>query len=176
MPVLPSSVLPWNSTIFTHETNAQIMQIQTQINAVFADSVQKGVPGVVVVLNAVFDVIASTIQEVLGATPLSNPVREYMMCVVGNKILQVESALESLQSSLNLQLPMLPQNEGLFDISTLVTNSLGSVTRDVFRPIYNAVNKEFLALEHDQIATLTIFGTSLAVATVYILYPRHYLK
>ncbi|WFD44592.1 plasma membrane fusion protein prm1 [Malassezia psittaci] len=176
MSALPSPMSSWNSTIFNQEINAQISQVQMQINDVFEDSVQKGVPSVLAVLNAVFDVIASTIQDVLGATPLGDPVREYMMCVIGNKILQVESALESLRSSLNLQLPMLPQNEGLPDISALVTNSLGSVTRDVFRPVYNAANKEFIALEHDQIAALTIFSTSLAVATVYILCPRHYRR
>lgn len=146
--------------------NAQLNRAQTALNEVLARNVQRLVPGAFDAVNALLDLFSQTIHDVLGTTPLQAPAQQFVMCLVGNKVLAAERALGRLQQALHLALPTMPPPTWV-PAPALVHVATAAAERDVLRPLYRRVGEELAAMRHDQLVALLLLAASLVLVLVH---------
>lgn len=163
LPDVPMPQLP-GADAATDVANAVLHDAETRINAVLAQGVQTLVPGAIDALNAVLDVISGTIHDVLGATTLQAPVRQFAACVVGNKVRAAEQALVQLRAALHVALPRVPRVALPAPAALLAPAQRAA--HGVARPVYDAVARDVGALQRERLGVLGVLGASVAVLVV----------
>lgn len=60
------------------------------------------------VLHGALDLATGTVDDMLGHTPLHDPVAQFVQCVLGGKVQSADTALQWVQTHATVQLPRLP--------------------------------------------------------------------
>lgn len=89
-------------------TELQLITTEVHLNEVLFGWVAHAVPQAHAVLQSVQELMAQTIHDVLGGTPLQRPVAQFAQCLVGHKLAAADAALAWVQTHARLTLPSLP--------------------------------------------------------------------